>query len=394
MKVLFFTEARLTQTADNKFYSADQSFSHQMFKRYLKAFDSVLVVARTAMAGSSDAADENTRVDNAGVTVLPLPYYIGPYQYLLKRNGLLRRLRHYIDSHPDAAVICRVPGAVGTAAARYLWKQKRPYGVEVVGVPTDVFAPGSFDHPFRAVFQYSGIINLKAVVKRASAALYVSKETLQARYPTGRYIFSTYASNVMLPPEAFVDAPKLLKADPPYRIVAVGSLAAMYKSPDIVIKAIAILKQKGVPVTLQWLGGGRYHDDMLAMTEKTGVSDRVAFVGHVGMVKEVRNYLDAADLFIIPSRQEGLPRALLEAMARGLPCIGTNIGGIPELLDKNALVAINNPIGLAEKIEKFLRTPELADAQAKQNLLEAKNYAMDILDARRLQFYAYLKGIS
>ena len=200
MKLLFFTEARLTQTAEGKFYSADQSFSYQMFKRYLNPFDTVLVLARSAMIAGSETVTESTRVDDIGVTVLPLPYYVGPFQYLAQRRTLLKTLHHYIDSHLDAAFLCRVPGAIGTAAGRYLWKRKKAYGVEVVGDPLDVFAPGSFSHPLRALFRYKGGRDLKTVVQRASAALYVSKETLQARYPAASNAFNTYASDVMLPP--------------------------------------------------------------------------------------------------------------------------------------------------------------------------------------------------
>ena len=394
MDLLFFTEARFYKKLDHKFFSADQSFSFHMFKRYLKTFGRVFVVARSAMAAGSDTVTESTRVDDNGVTVLPLPYYVGPFQYLAQRRTLLKTLHHYIDSHLDAAFLCRAPGAIGTAAGRYLGKRKKAYGVEVVGDPLDVFAPGSFSHPLRALFRYKGGRDLKTVVRQASAALYVSKETLQARYPTASNAFNTYASNVMLPPEAFVLEAKTLKISPPFSIVTVGSLAAMYKSPDIAIAAMAILKQRGLRVSLQWLGDGRYWQEMVALAAKVGVSDVVSFVGNIGTADEVRAYLDGADLFVLPSRTEGLPRAMVEAMARGLPCIGTNIGGIPELLEQEALVPINDPERLADKIGHFVTTPGLANAQAKRNLLEARNYAYDILEARRNQFYEYLKGIS
>ena len=108
----------------------------------------------------------------------------------------------------------------------------------------------------------------------------------------------------------------------------------------------------------------------------------------------MRHYLDAADLFILSSRTEGLPRALVEAMARGLPCIGTDIGGIPELLERKALVPVNNSELLAKKIYSFLNSPELADNQAKRNLKEAHSYAIEYLEARRIEFYNYLKKIS
>jgi len=73
VNMLFFKEARLHQTLDGKYYAADQSFSHLMFRRYLSVFDGVLVVARVA-TGFQEPASENTRVDNTGVEVLPLPH--------------------------------------------------------------------------------------------------------------------------------------------------------------------------------------------------------------------------------------------------------------------------------------------------------------------------------
>jgi glycosyltransferase involved in cell wall biosynthesis len=393
MKLLFFSEARLAQTADNKFYSADQSFSYQMFERYLTVFNNVSVVARCAIT-KEDAVDENTRVDGEGVTVMPLPYYIGPFEYLIQRNKLTKKLRNYIDSNPDSANICRVPGMIGTIAAKYLIRRGRPYGVEVVGDPRDVFAPGSFQHPFRAVFRQNSVSNQKLVIKGASASIYVTKKTLQTRYPHANKTFSTSASNVMLSSVAFVELAKILCHDPPYSVVSVGSLATMYKSPDIAIAAISFLKKNGLSVSLQWVGNGRYQHEMMALAEKKGVSNRVTFVGNVTSAQEVRHYLDAADLFVLPSRTEGLPRALVEAMARGLPCIGTDIGGIPELLERKALVPANNSEILAKKIQSFLDSPELADDQAKRNLGEAHSYAYEYLEARRKEFYNYLKKIS
>jgi len=392
MKLLFFTEARLEQTEDGRFYSADHSFSYQLFKRYLSIFDKVLVVARVFLvAQRQQPFDESTRVDNSGVAVLPLPYYIGPYQYLIMKNKLHDSLHRYIDLHPDAAVICRVPGVIGAIAVKYLTKKNRPYGLEIVGDPIDVFAPGSFNHPFRAVFRYSGTRDLKRVVKGAVATIYVTKNFLQSRYPPGENAYSTYASDVILRSDAFAVHPKVMKNQPPYLLISVGSLSAMYKSPDVAIKAIARLKKRGMDLSLRWIGGGKHIKEMKELAHRTGVGDNVCFIGNVGSPSEIIRHLDESDLFVIPSRTEGLPRALVEAMARGLPCIGSSIGGIPELLDKTALVPLNQPQLLANKIYEFLTNSNLADLHADRNLKHARNYEYDLLEAKRIEFYKYLK---
>jgi len=395
MKLLFFTEARLERTEEGQFYSSDHSFSYRLFSRYLSIFEKVLVVARVSLvAYRTQISDESKRVDDSGVEVLALPYYIGPYQYLIVKNKLHKLLCRYIDLHPDAAVICRVPGVIGTLAAKYLSEKNRPYGLEIVGDPYDVFAPGSFHHPLRALFRFNGRKNLTFVLKGAAATIYVTKNYLQSRYMPAENTYSTYASDVILRSDAFAVHPKVIKNQPPYLLISVGSLSAMYKSPDVAIKAIAFLKKRGMALSLRWIGGGRHIQEMEALARRIGVADNVCFIGNVGSPTEIIRYLDESDLFILPSRTEGLPRALVEAMARGLPCIGTAIGGIPELLDQVALVPVNNSKLLAEKMAAFLTEPGLANAQAARNLEEAKSYAFEVLEARRIEFYQYLKSIN
>jgi len=93
-------------------------------------------------------------------------------------------------------------------------------------------------------------------------------------------------------------------------------------------------------------------------------------------------------LFLLVSRTEGLPRALIEAMARGLPCITSRVGGMPELLDNSALVPANDVNALAEKIREFIETPGLAQEQAKRNLAVAREYTDDFLAEKRRIFYS------
>lgn len=79
------------------------------------------------------------------------------------------------------------------------------------------------------------------------------------------------------------------------------------------------------------VGDGGARQTLEMETQQQPFGSRVHFVGQVGR-KEISEYLQAADIFVLPSYGEGMPNALLEAMAMGLPCIATMVGGIPEAI--------------------------------------------------------------
>ena len=105
----------------------------------------------------------------------------------------------------------------------------------------------------------------------------------------------------------------------------------------------------------------------------------------------VRKELDRSDLFVMPSRTEGLPRAMIEAMARGLPCIGSNVGGIPELLPSDSMIPPNDPLLLSEKLAKILKDPEQMQKMSMLSLKVAARYTESVLSSRRREFYECLR---
>ena len=121
------------------------------------------------------------------------------------------------------------------------------------------------------------------------------------------------------------------------------------------------------------------------------VQNQIFFKGNVNS-EEVRENLKNSDLFVLASKTEGLPRAIIEAMAMGLPCIGTNVGGIPELLEQDVLVEKNNAEKLALKILSVLKDESFYNKQSKRNLQETQQYLQESLDRKRLRFYEYLKN--
>ena len=85
---------------------------------------------------------------------------------------------------------------------------------------------------------------------------------------------------------------------------------------------------------------------------------------------------------------------MIEAMACGLPCIGTPIGGIPELIGDDFLVEINDPVSLANKIQVLINAPQIAHQQAIRNLLLSHDYEESKLELKRKLFYDYLKKLA
>ena len=122
-----------------------------------------------------------------------------------------------------------------------------------------------------------------------------------------------------------------------------------------------------------------------------GLAERVCFLGQLPAGDAVRTELDKADLFVIPSRTEGLPRALIEAMARGLPCIGSQVGGIPELLTPEDMFASDNLTALVDKIREVVTNPERLAGMSARSLDKARDYKEEILRDRRNTFYRYLR---
>jgi glycosyltransferase involved in cell wall biosynthesis len=386
MNLVFATELRMSRDKDGNFFSQDSVWNNQFIEqRYLKEFDHVFMLARVQENFQSNIG-ESRKIGNDKISVISLPYYIGPYQYLLKHKIIKKIIKENAIS--GRAYILQCPGVIGKLLADVLHQRNIPYGVNVVGDPYDVFS--SMNHPLSYYFRYKFTRDTKRIVQNASSCMYVTKEYLQKRYQPSENIFTTNVSNVMLPDEFVQNTPRQYKTFLPLKLISIGSLAQMYKAPDIVLKTIAKLISEGIPCYLQWLGEGKYRKKMEKLAIKLGIEKQVSFMGNVTR-ENIWKYLDDADLFLLVSRTEGLPRVLIEAMARALPCIGSNVGGIPELLEEEAIVPPNNFVALSEKIKQFFYNPKLYENQSIVNIKKSKEYLFSVLEKRRTNFFQDLK---
>ena len=403
--ILVNVEQRFVRTPDGTVWT-DGAFPYSFWRRYLEVFDDVRVVARVRNVDTASSSAQP--IVGPGVEVVALPHYVGALPALTALPMVRRTVKAALMT--PSAVILRIPSLIACTLASYLRRAHRPYSVEVVADAYDVFAPGAIDHVLRPVVRTWMTHQQREQCRFAAAAAYVTKSALQQRYPCGGFAvgvsdvqlgegtfrepFSTHYSSVQLDDAAFASSPQKAPAAALQRIVTVGSLEHPYKGTDLLIEALATVLKRRSNVELVVIGDGRHRPALERQAEELGVSQSVQFRGHISSVLDVRRELNAASLFVLPSRTEGLPRAMVEAMARGLACIGSAVGGIPELLDPADLVPAGNVPALAEKILQVLSSPARLKQMGDRNLRVAAEYRDEVLRERRLGFYRHARAMT
>lgn len=387
MNLLFITDARFFKTPEGEFYSGEYSFSDILWERYLENFDEIFIIAR---AFNVDSFENKSHIVSKAI-ILPVTPFESVFSYAKQYFEIKSTLKLYLLKFPNEALIIRGAGSLGYLMQKLCIEIQRPYSLELVGDPYDVYAPGVINHPLRPFLRLLFTSYQKKVAYNASAIIYVTKHTLQKRYPAAKNVFFTNASDVLI--NNFKTDIKNFPVTKPYKILSIGALEQMYKSPDVVLRSVEILNKNKKEYHLDWLGDGIFKQDMLKLAESLNISEQVSFLGSVDR-KHVIDFLDASDVFVLASRTEGLPRAIIEAMSRGIPCIGTNVGGIPELVHKDLLVDVNNSEDLALKISFLLSSKERYLMYSKYSIDTAHEYEFVNLENKRKSFYFKVKEIT
>lgn len=357
-----------------------------VWRRYLAVFSDVVVVCRVSNHGDG----KGEPMIGPGVRVIECPDYVGPGG-ALKSLPRLTAICQPLVHHP-AAIILRTPSKIALLVYLLARRSGRPFGCEVVSDPVDVCSPGASAHRARNVWKAIGTHALRRLCATACAVSYVTNQALQKRYPPSPNAFTTACSNVVLP-AAFIARKPHTYWSPltSVRLVTVGSMAQPYKGIDVLIHTVHVLSTAGIDVHLNVIGSGQYEAAYQQLARTLGVEERVSFLGNVGGLMEVAMHFDCADVFVLASRADAMPRALIEAMARGLPCFGSMVGGIPELLPSECLFPVGDSGRLARLIRTAIQRPEWLTALAAKNIEVAGSFEEQILQRRRIEFYRAVK---
>lgn len=160
------------------------------------------------------------------------------------------------------------------------------------------------------------------------------------------------------------------------------------KRHEDAFKALAHLNDPSVHLLLA--GIGPLLADMQALAARLGLKRQIHFLGYRSDVPEL---LSAAEVLLLPSLREGLPRSIMEAMGMGVPVIATEVRGVTDLLSEGAglLVPVRSPKLIAQALGRLLADPQLAEALTRAAAQRIRRYALPGLLDWHEQFYERIR---
>ncbi|MGN1370631.1 MAG: glycosyltransferase family 4 protein [Aristaeellaceae bacterium] len=390
MDVLVVADGHYYRDANDNVY-AETTYDYNFYKRYLTVFDKVYAVVRTEKV---DCVKGKKLSSGPNVEFLDLPAYTGPWEYAMKYLAIRRLAKKYCQHTPCA--IFRLPAATANVMCSVFSRTGKPFAVEIVVDPWENFAPGSIDSILRPMIRYSWTKIVKDMCLRAIGAAYVTESYLQRLYPCramkgDHRAFTAAYSSVELPDDCFA-APRTYSRKAKWHIAHVANtFADNGKGHRVLIDALALVRNRGYDVTVTFIGDGPKRSEFEAYAREKQVYEYTKFLGRLPSGLEVKRVLADADLFVFPTKAEGLPRGLLEAMSEGLPCLSSPTCGIPEVLEKEFLIDYDDSNGFAEGIIRCINDPTLMERMSKKNLETARMFRASVLNSRRMSFYNQLK---
>ncbi|WP_283592913.1 glycosyltransferase [Paraclostridium bifermentans] len=376
MSLLFIHDHKFPKFKDEYFCS--YGFDDKFCDRYIQNFGKIKIMACHTKANINAAKFSDTIRENISFITF------NSIKDILKRK-VRKQIKEEIKQ--SEYLIVRLPSFIGLMSLKYIKKLNKPYLVEMVGCPFDALWNHSIYGKFLAPIMY---MLCKKEIKEAPYVVYVTNEFLQKRYPTKGKSIS--CSNVMLPKnekDILQNRLKKIQSEKLNKKIILGTCATVgsrYKGQQNVIKSIKVLREKGYEVEYQLVGGGD-NSYLKNIAKKYDSYENIKFMG-VLTHSEVFDWLDTIDIYVQPSLTEGLPRSLIEALNRGCPAIGSDAGGIPELL-------LDKSIYPKESYKEFVDAFEYVNMHKEElaiiNFKKAKEYENNKLEARRSEFFKVFK---
>lgn len=373
MKILFCHDGPLYKNELNEYYSV--GFNDTLFNRYSLLSNDITVAMRVYF-------NKNDNIQSS--QLLSKKYKVIECFNICSLNGFIfdrKKCKKLIDEQmykADFAII-RLPSFIGNIAISCAQKYKKPFIVELVGCPWDSLWNHGIIGKILAPYLF---FTTKREIKESKYVVYVTNNFLQKRYPNDKFNIGCSDVDLSRNTEFGLNTRQLNK-NQKLIIGTLGIIDVPYKGQEYVIKAISQLKKEGYNLEYQIAGPGN-KSRLQKIAKRYGVIDDVIFLGSIPH-DDIYKWLGKLTFYIQPSMTEGMPRALLEAMSVGCVCIGSDAGGIPELLDRKMVFKK----GRYQEIAKIINLIDIREynSQRKKNLEKIKEFNYSFLQSKREKFY-------
>ena len=374
MKVFIATEFRCT-IYKNEIYLKPKAYF--IYERYAKAFGEIVLCSRYEKVESYPEGYHKANFINKFIPIEGLPQVL----FGQNKNKIIEGM---IDSD---LIVVRIPSIIGSKTADYALKIGKPYLAEVMGDAWDSYWYHSLKGKLLAPYIYA---KTKSIVKNANYCIYVTEKYLQDRYPNIKSNISASNVNITSVENSSLENRlyKLKKFNPQkISIMTTASVNVRAKGNRFVLEAMKRLEIQGILLDY-YLAGDGDQSFLKKKAEELGVANRVHFLGEL-TTSQIYEYLDKVDLYIQPSLQEGLPRAVIEAMSCACPCIGSNKAGIPELLGPRCLFTPSSSQAIAESIIDFISMNK--EKMVIKQFESSKKFLSNVLNKRRSDYFAKIR---
>lgn len=378
------TEEKMKQDVNGKKYT-DGCYNSKVWERYFNYSMNITTIFRK---------DSNSyEVEEAKSKFQPIPNSVKTINIEDKKKSLKnffsirlrvnnnRIIKNEVKKNKN--IILRVPCDDCYSAFKYAKRYSKNIIVEVVGCPLDTL----WHHGIRGkILAFPAYLRMKKCIKQAKNVVYVTNNFLQNRYPNNYNNIGCSDVEILAPDETLIEdrINKIKKTGKTIVIGTIGNIDNKYKGQQDVIKIIPILEKKGYKIVYKLVGCGekKYLEELA----KKECINKVEFLGSITHDK-ISSFLDSIDLYIQPSYTEGLCRSIIEAISRGCPCVVSDAGGNPELINRNYVYKKGDINSLVNKILKILEKDNLKNS-AIENFEKSKDYYSNKLDERRQNFYS------
>lgn len=371
MKILYATD-HIGFLVNNKVYLSNRIYP--ILNRYANAFGEIVLYSRFIVV---DTAPDDTFYSPFIVQHINVGNLKRTFLYNKELDNIIPQCK---------LVVGRVPALPAYQAIDYAKKRDIPTFTETMGCAWDAYWNHGLIGKIFAPYMYC---RMRALVKNADYASYVTSSFLQRRYPRNKKSLS--ASNVLIKDindSVLSKRIEHIQKRPPNTMLLMTTAAVnvRYKGQEYVLRAITKLIRQGINVKYYLVGDGD-NSYLLQLARKLNIEERIVFTGRKSL-NEVFELLDEIDVYLQPSLQEGLPRSVIEAMSRACVVIGAKTAGIPELIEPGFVVnkkSVDEITKCLITISKY--TIEQNISVAKRNFEKAKEYQEEVLNEKRMAYY-------